>query len=563
VTKPGRRLLLPTFVGYQRPWVTPDLIAGLTLAAIAVPEQMATARLANMPAVTGLYAFVVASCVFALIGAHRNMSVGADSTIAPVFATGVATVAVAGSANYTHLVSAVALGAGVLLVAAGAFRLAWIADFLPSPVVTGVLAGIGVEILTRQLATVLGVPGGGTTTIGRLRHVFDQRNHVNGWAVLIAAASLFVVVASEKVDRRIPGALIALAGSTVAVVAFGLRSHGLSVLGTFKSSLPSVGVPSVGWDDCLKVAGTVLTVVFLCIVQVAATARSRTGNDPEDSLNTDLLAVGTGSFLSGLIGSFAVNASPPRTAIVEGSGGKSQATSLVAAALVVAAVAGAGLIKDLPSATLGAILVFVATRLFHLPELRKIFAFDRFEFGLCAVTVLVVGFVGIEQGVVVAGVLALAQRTRLAARPRGVLLGREPGTDHWIPTDIGRPAEQVPGVVVYLPYAALWYANASFVFDQIRAAVDRAAAPVKVLVLDADGMSDIDYTAIQQFAALVSEMRSRGIAVRVARSSHLVHHDLKHAGLLTALGPNLLYPTVQDAVAISPKLGMPAEPTGG
>lgn len=159
--------LLPTLWGYKKSWLAPDLTAGLTLVAIAIPEQMATAHLANMPAVAGFYAFIAGSVLFALLGPHRQMSVGADSTIAPVFAAGVAAVAATGSAAYTHLVSTTALVVGALLVVAGLLRFGWIADFFPQPVVTGVLAGIGVEILVKQVPTVLGLPGGGTTTIGR------------------------------------------------------------------------------------------------------------------------------------------------------------------------------------------------------------------------------------------------------------------------------------------------------------------------------------------------------------------------------------------------------------
>ncbi len=169
------------------------------------------------------------------------MSVGADSTIAPVFAAGVAAVAATGSRDYTHLVSAVALVVGALLVGAGLLRLGWIADFLPLPVIDGLLAGIGVEILVKQLPTVLGLPGGGTTTIGRARAVIDQFGQLNGWALAIAAGVLAIVVAGEKLDHRIPGALIGVVGATVLVGAGGLTHHGVHVLGPVHASLPATG----------------------------------------------------------------------------------------------------------------------------------------------------------------------------------------------------------------------------------------------------------------------------------------------------------------------------------
>jgi SulP family sulfate permease len=172
--------ILPSLQGYKVSWLTADVAAGLTLVAIVIPEQMATAHLANMPAVAGFYAFIAGSLLFALFGRHPRMSVGGDSTIAPVFAAGVAALTATGSATYTHLVSATALIVGALLVAAGLLRLGWIADFFPLPVVTGVLAGIGVEILVKQIPTVLGLAGGGTTTIGRVRDIVDQLGKFNG-----------------------------------------------------------------------------------------------------------------------------------------------------------------------------------------------------------------------------------------------------------------------------------------------------------------------------------------------------------------------------------------------
>jgi MFS superfamily sulfate permease-like transporter len=207
-----------------------------------------------------------------------------------------------------------------------------------------------------------------------------------------------------------------------------------------------------------------------------------------------------------------------------------------------------GLLADLPQATLGAILVFVATRLFRLHDLRAILHFDRLEFSLAILTLAAVSFFGIEQGVVVAMLLCLADRTRRAARPRDVILGREPGTDHWIPPDIGRTTEQVPGVIVYLLYAPVWFGNADYIRLRICGIIDSAPAPVHALVLDAAAISDIDYTGARTLGELVTELDQRGVKLAVARSSHLVHHDLKHSGLLEEISPEQLFSSVEEAV---------------
>jgi len=543
--------IVPTLWGYQTAWLGPDLLAGLTLVAIAVPEQIATARLASMPAIAGLYAFIAGSLLFALLGRSPHLSVGADSTIAPVIAAGVAAVAATGTPRYDHLVSFLALVVGALVVAVGLLRLGWIAEFLSTPVVTGVLAGISVEILVRQLPAVLGLAGGGTTTVGRLRKVAHEIGHVNGWAAAIAVAVLIVIVVGERLDRRVPGALIGLVGSVVVVAVAGLKSHGVAVLGSIHGGLPSIAYPSVSAAEARRLVGTALTVAFVCVAQTAATVRSSPEGVPKaEDFNRDLVALGAGSLAAGMAGSFAVDASPPRSAVLAAAGGRTQASGLIAAvAALLVAVVATGLLKDLPQATLGAILVFVATRLFRRKDLTAILRFDRVEFGLAMVTLVAVALFGIEQGVVVALLLSLADRTRRSARPRDAVLGREPGTDHWIPPDVGLPTEQVPGVVVYLVYAPVWYGNADYISARVHAVVAAAPQPVHALVLDFDAVSDIDFTGTRMVGALTTSLAARGVTVGLARSSHLVHHDLKHSGLLESLGSDHLFASVEDAVA--------------
>jgi MFS superfamily sulfate permease-like transporter len=480
------------------------------------------------------------------------LSVGADSTIAPVLAAGVASVAAVGSASYAVVMALTALMVGAVLLAAGLFRLGWIAEFLSTPVITGILAGIAVEIAVRQIPIILGVAGGGTTTIGRVRVVIDQLGHANGWSLGIAAGVLAVIAAGQRINHRFPGALLGLVVSIVAVEAFGLASHhGVAILGAVHGGLPHVRLPSASWSQVRRLAGPVLTVAFVCVAQTAATVRASSAGAPAaNDFNQDLIAVGAGSVAAGLIGAFAVDASPPNTAIVSASGGRSQLTHIAAAAVVLAVVLVlTGPLAHLPQATLGATLLFIATRLFKVRELRAILQFDRIEFALAAASLLFVALVGIEQGVVVAIIVSLADRTRRAARPRDTLLGREPGTDHWIPLDIGRPAEQVPGILVYLVYAPLWYGNADYLRLRICHLLDESPDPVKALILDADGMSDIDYTGLKALRDLLSELRQRDVTVGIARASHLVHHNLKHGALLEQLGVEHLFSSVAEAVA--------------
>jgi sulfate permease, SulP family len=543
-------LFLPSLSGYRALWLWPDVVAGLTLAAIAVPEQIATAKLAGMPAAAGLYAFIAGSLLFAVLGRSGQISVGADSTIAPILAAGVAGLAVAGTPRHAQLVSFLTLMAGALIIASGLLRLGWIGQFLSTPVVTGVLAGIAVEIAVGQIPAILGLPGGGTTLPDRVRKITEQIGHANGWSVAIAAAVFAVLVLAERIDRRIPGALIGSALSVLAVAAFGLTSRGVAVLGPIHGGGPAFGVPSASLADARQLIGPALTIAFVCLAQTSAVVRSVGASSlGAAELNRDLVAVGAGSLAAGLSGSFAVNSSPPRTQVVTAAGGRSQLTSVVAAAVVFGVVLVAtGLLKDLPEAALGAILLFIAMRLFRADELKSILRFDRLEFGLAVTTLLAVSLFGIETGILVALPLSLADRTRRAARPSGVMLGREPGTDHWIPPDIGRPTQQVSGVLVYLIYAPLWYGNAEYIRLRILQMLESAAEPVHGLVLDANGISDIDYTGVRMLDELSAELKQRKVATAIARSSRLIHRELKRSGLLQGLGPERLFATVEEAV---------------
>lgn len=250
-----------------------------------------------MPAVAGLYAFLAGSVLFAVLGRSRQVPVGVDSTIAPVLAAGVATVAVSGTPRFTHLVSFFALMVGAMLIAVGLLRLGWISEFPSTPVVTGVLAGIAVQIVVRQLPAILGLAGGGTTTVGRIREVIVQIGHASGWSVGIAVAVFTIVVAAAHLDRRIPGALIGLVASILVVDGLGLASHGVRVLGPIRGGLPSFGVPPASWPDVRGLLAPALTVAFICVAQTAATVRApNAGAHASMDFNRDLVDSGPGTW---------------------------------------------------------------------------------------------------------------------------------------------------------------------------------------------------------------------------------------------------------------------------
>ncbi len=542
-------VLLSSLRGYQRSWALPDAIAALTLIVIAVPEQLATSRLAGMPPITGFYAFVAGSVLFALLGSNPQISVGADSTIAPLFAVGISHLAPLGSAVYVDDVAILAVAVGAIVALVGLLRLGWIAEFLSTPIITGFLAGVAVIIAVHQLPDLFGLPSVSGSTLHRIDVVVRNLSHMNGWSLGIGIVVFAVVMGAERVDRRLPGALVGLVGSTIVVGALGLHAHGVPVLGTIAHGAPHFGLVGLSWSRLGSIAPIAAVVALVVITQTAVTTRAFADQGKyEVDVNRDFVGVGAGSVVAGLSGSFPVNASPARTAAVASASGRTQAVTLTAAVVVVALIPAAGVLKNVPLATLAAVLIFIATRLFHTKDLLSIARFDLFELGLTVATLLTVALVGVEQGIGVAVGLAILDRTRLSARPQLHVLGRIQDTTSWAPISSAEGAAQVPGVLVVLFATPLWYANAVHFHAQMDAARKRALGTVKVVILDTIGMSDIDFTGTRALKEVIDEFEGEHITFALARTAERVRLSLERSGLLSSIGEDHVFASVDEAV---------------
>jgi len=536
-------------------FVGADALAGVTLLAIVVPEQLATSRLAGMPPITAFYAFIAGTVLFAVLGSNPQMSVGADSTIAPLFAVGIAHLAPLDSARYIDLVGILAVMVGVIVAVVGLLRLGWIANFLSAPIITGFLAGVAVIIVVHQLPDLLGLSSTSGSTIHRLVTVAGHLGQTKGWALGIGVVSFAIVAVTHRVDRKLPGALVALIGSTIVVAVLGLHSQGVAVLGSFAHGAPRFGLVGLSWSALGSVFPIAAIVALVVISQSAATSRAFADQGGyEANVGRDFLGVGAGSIVAGLCGSFPVNASPPRTAIVVSAGGRTQAAGLGAAMALVLLIPAAGLLKDVPLATLAGVLIFVATRILHVGELAAIARFDKFELGLTVVTLLTVALVGIEQGIGVAVALAVLDRTRLSARPQLHVLGRLANSTSWVPLSRVPNAVQVPGVLVVLFATPLWYANAVHFRAELDRALTRAVGVPKLMVLDALGMSDIDYSGAKVLSGVLDKLDQDHIELAVARAGSRMLQGLARSGLLDRISTEHVFPSVGEAVAaLGPK----------
>src|SRR5579863_568371 len=537
--------------GYRAQFLAHDLFAGLTLAAIAIPEQMATARLGGFAPQIGFLAFMAGSLAFAAFGSNRFLSSGADSTITPIFAGGLAALAAAGSPDNLTLAAALALMVGLFLLAAGIFRLGWVADLLSVPVTVGFLAGISVHILISQLPAILGLPAPEGPMLQRVAILAEHLDQTNEFTLVIGIGVLAIIVLSEQIDVRIPGALIGLALAGVAVVLLRLESRGVSILGAISVKVPSLAVPFISAGNLTGLVSLSLIISIVIMVQTAATTRSFPSdpNEPPD-VDRDFVGVGIGSVLSGLIGSFPVNASPPRTAVVSETGGRSQVAGIAAVAIVIALLAfGASLLNRIPNAALGGVLLFVALRIIRFRQIAKIYRQSLGEFLLILLTAAAIIVLPIEEGVGLGIALSLLHGIWSTTRARVMVFERVPGTSIWWPSSSNLPGEKEPGIIVAGFQAPLSFLNAYNFRRDILAAVKSSSQKARLLVLEATGIVEIDFTAAQVLTEIIRQCHADGVDFAIARLESLrAQEALARFGIEAMLGPDRQFHSVEEAV---------------
>jgi SulP family sulfate permease len=545
--------VLRSLQGYRPAFLTSDLVAGITLTAIAIPEQLATSRLGGFSPQIGFFAFLAGSLAFAAFGSNRVLSSGADSTITPIFAGGLALLAVAGSPEYAALAGALALMVGLVLVAGGIFRLGWIADLLSIPVTVGFLAGISIHILISQMPAVLGLPAPNGAMLQRLATLLEQLPQANPYALGIGLGVLALIAIAERIDARIPAALIGLIAAACIVVFAGLEGRGVAVLGNIPVALPSLTVPDVPLSKWLQLVPLTLIIAVIVMVQTAATTRSFVSDpgQPPD-VDRDFIGVGAGSIVAGLIGGFPVNASPPRTAIVSETGGRSQLAILVAAAIILVLLGfGGGLLRHVPQAALGGVLLFVAMRIIRVSQIVSIYRQSVAEFLLIVTTAAAIIILPIEQGVGIGIALSLLHGIWSTSRARLILFERVPGTSIWWPSNPHIPGETESRVIVAGFQAPLSFLNAYHFRRDLMALLHAAREQPRLIVLEATGIVEIDFTAAQVLSDTINACHAAAIDFAIARLESARARDaIERAGIEQLLGSNHLFQSVEEAIRV-------------
>ena len=498
-----------------------QLLAGVTLLAIAVPEQLATSQLAGVPAFTAIIAFITASIVFFFIGSNPIASVGADSTIAPLFALAILKVAPSSSTLYLELVAATAVITGLAVFIIGLLRLGWLADFLSVPIIAGFMSGIGVIIIVHQLPHALGLASSGGSIVQRMHGIVSHLHHVNGWSVAIAVGTLLVMVLGEKLDAKLPWALGAVLVATLLSALLHLSIHGVTSLGTVSAQFPSWRLHWLHAHQWSIVLTTSLTLVIVIISQSAATMRTASDElGVNDNLSRDFMGVGLANVAAGVAGAFPVNASPARTTVARLAGGTTKWVGLVAGlgALVLSPIAKYA--HMIPLAALAGVLFFVAGRLIKVSQYRDIVRASWVEFSFALVSLAGVVFINVEAGLGIAVGLTILDQTWRAAHPRMFELGRRKGTTSWETYD-AKKIERVDHVLAVLFDEDIFFANAGVFRNELDGQL--ASHPhTKHVVIDAVAISDIDYTGIVTLARMVRRLEQEKIAISFARPNDVV-----------------------------------------
>jgi MFS superfamily sulfate permease-like transporter len=536
------------FAGLTKTNFPGQFLAGITLLAIAIPEQLATSQLAGVPAFTAMIAFIAATLVFFAIGSNPIVSIGADSTIAPLFAVALLRVAPASSPLYLELVAATAVIAGLIVMLIGLLKLGWLADFLSLPIVVGFLSGIGVIIITHQLPRVLGVASGGESFVSRIAWISHQFANVSGWSVAIALGTLTFMVVGEKFNAKLPWALVAVLAATILTATASLANHGVQQLGPVSAGLPTWRLHWLSGSQWGVVATTALTLVIVILSQSAATCRT-TADDLAiaDNISRDFVGIGLANVASGLFGAFPVNASPARTTVTKLAGGRTKLVLLVAGVGALILAPFAKFAHMIPLAALAGVLLFVGGRLIKIDQLKKVLASSRWEFALALISALGVIFIGVEQGLAIAVGLAILDQTWRSARPRMVELGRRAGTTSWEPKDeVG--VERVDHILAVLFGEEIFFANAGIFRREMQELLVKLP-DTRHVIIDAVAIADIDFTGMSALAQGVTDILRDNMTISFARANQKVHERLAKS-TIPAIKRIALYDST-DAAAVA------------
>lgn len=532
-----------------------DLFSGVVLAAMDIPQVLGYTKIAGMPIVTGLYSLLLPLVAFAAFGSSRYLVVAADSATAAIFAGGMAGLSTPAEARYVALAGAVALFTGVILLLARLLRLGFIADFLSRTVLVGFLAGVGVQVGTSVLSEMVGIPVTSPRPIVKVYQIIQGLNHAHLPTVGLSASILIFALVLRKFLPKVPAALIAVVASIAASAQFDFASRGIATIGPVTGGLPHFGLSgllsltSMSWSQIEVLIPVSASCAIMILTQSAATSRVYAARHHQEvNENIDLFGLAAANAAAALSGGFVVNGSPTQTAMMEDAGGQSQLAQVATAAVVALVLLFfTHPLQYLPTAVLGVLVFMVALRLIDLKALRDIRSESPQEYALAITTAAVVLLVGVEQGIILAMVVSLLRIVQHSYHPHsGVLLAD--GSGAWRLVPVAPHLVTEPGLVLYRFGANLFYANAGRFLEEVTNVVQPLPSPVRWVVVDAEAITHVDYSAARVVIELKKNLAQAGIQLAFARLPWDLRAEFDRHHLTEVIGPTMLFSHIHDAV---------------
>jgi SulP family sulfate permease len=554
--KHGKFPVLQGILPIKRSQVPLDIIAGISLAALAIPEVMGYATIAGMPIVSGLYTILIPLALFAIFGSSRHLVVGADSATAAILATALVTMALPESPHYVALAGMVALLAAGFLILSRIFRLGFIADFLSRAVLIGFLTGVGIQIALGQIPGMFGVPKEVQDPILQIAHMFTREvTWMNGLTIGLSLIVLVVIVGGNRVVKKIPWAFLVVTGTIIASWALNITSLGVATIGIVPGGLPPIAFPAVPLNQIPNLLGVTAACFIVILAQSAATSRAyavRYGEKFDE--NVDLVGLGLSNMAAGMSGSFVINGSPTKTEMVDSAGGKSQLAQIVTAGVVLIVLLFITVpLSYLPSAVLATIVFTIGIHLIDFNGMKNLLYRRPVEFIVALITALTVIFISVGWGIALAVVLSMIAHLRHSYRPLNFLLVESPDRG-WALTSLESGSQAAPGLAVYQFGANLYYANEARFTSEILEIAKNASPSLRWLCLSASSIQDIDFSGSEALKQLHAELKKRGIELVLSSVEDYVMHQLERDKLIDLIGKEHIFEFTKDVIVAYQKL---------
>jgi high affinity sulfate transporter 1 len=535
---------------YRRAWLLPDILAGVAVWAVMVPEGMAYSGIVGVPPIMGLYTLILPLIVYAILGTSRVLVVGPDTATGLISALTVGTLATQGTVEFNTYTSTLAILIGAFFLVFGVLRMGWVAAFIPTPVMRGFIEGLVLVTIIGQVPHLLGITGTSGNFFDKLWLVLQQLPDVPLAPALTGLLSLAGMLLLRHLLPRVPAPLVVAVVATIVVGSLGGEAVGISVVGHLPSGLPHLTPPVLDPRILWELAPGALAIVLIGYAEALGGAKAavRQG-DPGIDPNQELVAHGPANILSGLFGGFLVVGSLSKTSVAMAAGARTQLANLVAALLCfLTLILLTPLFREMPHPALAAIVIAAMLHLSKPGYLRDVLTQTRWEFGIAVIVIAAELTLGVLQGIALGVVLALLLLIYRTSHPHGAVLGQVPGTEAY--RDVERHPEAItfPGLLIWRPGGELFFASIGHLGDGLKAVLAKSHPPPKRVLVDAEAVNFIDVSACDTLLNLIQELQGEGITFAFARVRDHVRERMRLAGVEAIVGSANFHERVTDGV---------------